>query len=540
MATTTGFKDLIDKPEWRPLAIAQQTGSVGRCIAYDLRNDASKDPYLWNFYATTLFDKYLKSNDDWTYSANFTAVGGSIALGSYAKFVPSHGPTGTVGGSPTDSKFTMATLPNSATVPINIFTNAGDGTGYRIRVIGNGAGGSGKTEVRYIVANTSGTTPTVSLDQPLSFVPQVTDKYEMLAGRVYVLGAGTTAAGFWKAFDVATETISGNLNVTNLAATIGTATDGISLDEQYVPYNRKPGEGMLVGSATYDSGIYMKYCLQAEGTGATSLTGQSSDGDVNVLQNEYRNFQIRIVEDITTPTAVGQRRKITSHTAGPNPIYTVPTWTVTPSADCKYVIENANDLLLWTGGNTVTYSYAAGGYAADANWSTAAASGGATQWANPPASLGNVGQMSCSSYSIVPHPDKNARQSHLLVFRAGATNTLYQLDLAGGANGVWTTVTYGNQNTSTTFTTGSSMAHDVATNMGQYAYICQNAIQRIFRFDIQSRRLEPWCYLRYAQSTAVEGNKMAVGTYVDGATKISVLYLLRSSGQELFDCIIQR
>ena len=64
--------------------------------------------------------------------------------------------------------------------------------------------------------------------------------------------------------------------------------------------------------------------------------------------NEYRNFQIRIVEDTVNPTAVGQRRNITSHTAGASPVYTVPAWTVTPSANANFVIENNGDrILLW-------------------------------------------------------------------------------------------------------------------------------------------------------------------------------------------------
>lgn len=541
MATTTAFKDLIDKPEWRPLALAQQANAAGSCLAFDLRNDRSKDPYLWHWYATTLMDKYLKANDDWGYSANFTAVGGSIAAGSGCIFVPSHGPTGLVGGTPTTTSFTMATLPNSANTSINSFTNAGDQEGYKIRVIGNGAGGSGKTETRMIVANESGTAPKITLDEALTFTPQVTDHYEMVAGRIYMLGSGTTAAGYFKAYDVATDTISGNLSVTNLSATIGVKTEFEALDEQYVPYDRKPGEGFLVDtSVTYDSGSWIKNCLRATASGATSITGMASTGDYAVLANEYRNFQIRIVEDTSTPTAVGQRRKITSHTAGPSAVYTVPTWTVTPSANAKFVIELANDLLCWTNSATVTYSYAAGGYAADANWSTAAAAGGATQWANPPAALGYGGTMSISCFSIEPDAQKLARHSHVLVFRGGATNTLYQLDLAGGANGVWTTPTYCNQSTTMTFTTGTVGAQAPASNEGQYFYLNWNGLTRILRFNIKARVMEPWCFLRYGQSTVREGQRMATGIHIDGGTKVGVVYLLRCSGTELFDCIVTR
>jgi len=541
MTTEMNFKDLIDKPEWRPLALAQQANAAGTNIAFDLRNDRCKDPYLWHWYATTLFDKYLKASDDWGYSANFTAPGGTIAAGAGCIFVPSHGPTGLVGGTPTTTSFTMATLPNSASTSINSFTNAGDQEGYKIRIMGNGAGGSGKTETRFITSNEAGTAPKITLDEALTFTPQVTDHYEMVAGRIYLLGSGTTAAGFFKAYDIATDTISGNLNVTNLSATIGVKTEFLALDEQYVPYDRKPGEGFLVDSSvTYDSGAYIKNCLRATASGATSITGQASSGDAAVLANEYRNFQIRIVEDTSTPTAVGQRRKITSHTAGPSAAYTVPTWTVTPSSNAKFVIELANDLLCWTNSAAVTYSYAAGGYAADANWSTAAAAGGATQWANPPAALGYGGTMAVSSFSIEPDIQKLTRHSHVLVFRGGATNTLYQLDLAGGANGVWTTPTYCNQSTTLTFTTGSCGAHGPVTNEGIYYYINWNGLTRIMRFNIKARVMEPWCFLRYGQSTAREGNRMATGCHIDGNTKIGVLYLMRCSGTELFDCILQR
>ena len=67
------------------------------------------------------------------------------------------------------------------------------------------------------------------------------------------------------------------------------------------------------------------------------------------------------MEDTVIPTAVGQRRNITSHTAGASPVYTVPAWTVTPSANAKFVIENNGDrILLWTTAQQTTYTYKIG------------------------------------------------------------------------------------------------------------------------------------------------------------------------------------
>jgi len=532
MTTVLAFKDLIDKPEFRPLSIAPTTSTAGKCLAFDLRNTGNKEPNLWHLTALTAFEKYLKAADDWITTAAFTAVGGAIGAGSGVMFVPSHGPAGTVGASPANTGITLAALPNASSVGINQLANAGDGSGYRIRIIGKT---SGKIEERTIVANTAGTTPVVTFDTPLSFVPTITDTYEVLSGRIYILGSGTTAAGYFKAFDIATQSISGNLSVTNLAATIGTDFSAVALDEQYVPNTSNPGEGMILGGATYNGGLLK--CIVATAAAAGSITG--SGMPAGLLANEFSNYQVRIVEDTTNPTAVGQRRKITSHTGGATAVFTVAAWAVTPSATAKFVVENNNDLLLWTNAAAVTYSYLAGGFAADAAWSTAAIAGGAmVQYANPPAAMG-AGCMAESCFPITPDAAKNARNSHIMWFRGAATTTLYYLDIAAGSNGTWSAaVTYGN-NQSITFTTGCSSAQDAATNGGKYMYINMGS-QRIYRFDMLNRVLEPWCYIRYAQSTAVAGGKLATGTFIDGSTKLGFLYLIRQTGQEFFDCILQR
>ena len=74
---------------------------------------------------------------------------------------------------------------------------------------------------------------------------------------------------------------------------------------------------MVKGSFTYDTGLS---ALAATASGASTLTGQATGGDAVVAVNEYRNFQIRIVQDLVTPAAVGQRRIIASHTVGASPV----------------------------------------------------------------------------------------------------------------------------------------------------------------------------------------------------------------------------
>lgn len=518
MTLTVSHKDYLDKPIWRSMAIPSKGLTVGAAFAYDQRKCACRSPFTYIISATTTFDIYNQLLDCWRTTPAFTAVGGSIAAGACAMFVPSHGPNGTISAGATTTTFAISALLNSASAQVNQLANNGSGIGYYVRVIGNAAGSSGKTEIVQIVGNSAGTTPTLTVSPALTFTPANGDRYEILSGRVYLLGAGTTAAGYWKAFDVATETISGNLATTNLAATIGTETCFVALDEQYVPHDRENGDGFLKGSGTYNNGIL--YALVATGSGATSITGQAANGDASVLLNEYSRFQIRIVEDTAIPTAVGQRRKITSHTAGPSPVYTVPAWTVTPSANAKFVIEQNNDLLVWTGGNTVTYSYAAGGYATDANWSTAAAAGGATQVANPPAAPG-AGNVAESCYSLQLDSSKNCRHGHIVWFRGANTAALYHLDYAANTWSSAYTLNLSGANLST----GTCSAHDPAGNHGRYMYINVNATQNNFRYDLLARRIEPFAMLPIAQGAAVVCPRFWVEIHKDGTSYLSNLGL---------------
>ncbi|MCX6791055.1 MAG: hypothetical protein NTV62_02575, partial [Candidatus Gribaldobacteria bacterium] len=436
----------------------------------------------------------------------------------------------------TTTTFTLVALPNLASVAINQLANRGDGIGYRIRVIANGAGHTGVTEERTIVANTAGTTPLVTLNSALSFTPTATDHYEIISGTIYILGSGTTAAGWGKAWEVATNSISGNLSTTTLAGTIGTEFCALSMDEMYVPYNMKPGEGLLSGAGTYDGGT--KQCVIGGASDGTSITG--SGMSTALVASEYVNFQVRIVEDSGIPTAVGQRRKISANTGGASGKFTVAAWAVTPSATAKFVIELNNDLMLWTNAATVTYSYAAGGFnAAPGNWSTAASAGGATQYANPGTANG-AGECVAMAFSIVPDAARNARHSFIYRFRGAGTVTLEAFNIAGAATGVWATLSSYGSILATTLNTGTSVAHDPATNQGRYFYINVNGTQRFMRFDMLNRCLEPWCYLRFSQGAVNTAPHLATQTFIDGATKVGMLYAIRHTGTELYNCLLQR
>jgi hypothetical protein len=496
MPTVLNFKDIIDLPKWRSLATPLSVVASNYGLTSDFRNNGDIHPFIYRNIGTSAFHLYNTKRDEWLNIASPTLA--SSFTSSF--FMSAQGPRGTITTTGTNNSFTISTaLP--AAVGINQLANRGDGRGFKVRVIGNSAGGSGKTEERLIVANTSGTIPTINVDIPFSFVPATGDIYEFLSGRVFMLGNAATA-GSWKYYDVLTNSFSGNLSVVNLI--VGTGNNLIGLDEALVPYDRSPGEGFL-GSLT------------ATASGAASLKGQAAGGDAGIAINQYRNFQIRIVNDTGTPTAAGQRRNITSHTAGPSPVYTVPAWAVQPSATAQYVIENNGDrMLLFISGKTNTFTY---NIAANA-WDTTTFSAGV---ASGDQAYG------FQMFGIEPDIAGNAKHSFILRFRAPTSvNTLDQFDIAGAATGTWTSgVTYGNAAGASVISLSGTLggAYDPATMQGRYMYL-GGGTQLFYRFDMQNRVLEPYSYLRATLPAGVGGTKGLGSTvFVDGNTKLSFIIL---------------
>jgi hypothetical protein len=414
---------------------------------------------------------------------------------------------------------TSGTLTIGIVAAANALANRGDMQGYTIRVIDNGAGGSGKVETRKIIGNTGGVQPIVELSSPLSFTPVAGSSYEIRSGRVYMLNPGTAAAGQWKYYDPATNTVSGNLGVTNLAVATDSAL--FHMSEDYVPNDRKPGEGFVNGGATAN----LKNCIQATAASSTSITGSGMPADL--LADEYRNFQIRIVEDTVNVTAAGQRRRITSHTSGAAGVFTVPAWTVTPSSSAKFVVEYDDDkILLFTGSAFVyTHNIAAG------TWDT-------TTFAAPAAASG-AGVVVAGNFGIVPDGQKAARHSHIYRVRGGNSQAIDILDIAGAATGVWQPdIWYGGK--AQTFTTGTSGAQDPVTMGGRFLHLCVNGTQRFARFDMKHRVLESGTFLSFPPSTAAAGGKCAMSFLIDDPTKLGFLMNIPSSTAQVFYLAISR
>lgn len=529
------LKPVHDFFEWQPCANALNPHAAGGSLCNDLRNNETRDPHIWQYASATVFNAYSLKGNEWQFIGS--PAMGTFAAGACCCFVASAGPAGTLaaGWSTTQGALTTA-LP--AAVGINQLANRGDDIGFRIRITGNAAGSpssSGKTEERTIVGNTAGTTPTITLDSALSFKPEAGDRYEIMSGRVFMLA---TAAGVMKWYDLATNSFSAALNVTNLT-TPATDTAMCVLDELYVPSNRAPGEGFF-GEMTA-TGV-------TNVTNAT-VTGTSAAADASLQASEYANFQIRITEDTAQPTAVGQRKKITSHTAANPTVYTLSgTFAVQPSNTAKYVVEGIGDLIVRTAAGALCHTYAAGGWRADGAWSTGVTNGASAALqipaapANTAAGICMQWAFSCDTAEV--DPAKNFRYSGVYLLRGGNVATMDVLDLAtlSWSTGIGgTAVAYGGSGT--LFTTGTSWILDPASNDGEYIYLNINpaaAITRMARMDLKCRTLEAWGNNRLFQGAAAVGNRVACGVVVDGATKGTYVYLLGASQNNWQRCLVTR
>ncbi|MBI4797095.1 MAG: hypothetical protein HY790_14870, partial [Deltaproteobacteria bacterium] len=83
MTTTLGFKDIIDLPEWRPLANAPGNAGAGVSFAQDLRNNEDRHPFIFLLRSASLLDLYHVKNDEWMTLAS-PALAGTFGAGAGA------------------------------------------------------------------------------------------------------------------------------------------------------------------------------------------------------------------------------------------------------------------------------------------------------------------------------------------------------------------------------------------------------------------------------------------------------------------------
>lgn len=535
MANT--FKKVIDRLVWVQNTAAPNAHAAATSLCSDLRSDVSRNPFVYQLVSNTVLNRFNIVTKGWSFVIS-PALAGTFGAGSASAFVPSFGLVGTIAAGATTTRVTLSTALPTA-VGLNMLANRGGSGeyGFKLRIIDTTAG---KTAERYIVGNSAGTTPVIDVLSSFGFTPATGSRYEIVAGRVFMLGAGTTASNIWRSFEVASNTLSTGLSTTNLPATIGTDSDILVLDEQYTPFDCSPGDGMIKGAYNYDTGLTSRYALTATGSAAGTLTGQATLGDSVVAANEYRNFQIRIVEDSVTPGSVGQRRIIASHTAGPSPVYTLGTnWTTTPSTSAKFVIELPNLMLVRSTATTTVYTYNYTDATINNGTNSIASNAWSTAYFGAAPAAAAAAGMWMPSFGIQPDAGRNARHSFCYFWR-GASATLDVLDISAAIAGTWTGAIAYDGSPGTFPTTGSCGAYAPFDNEGRMFYMnmyVASATNQIYRFDVQNRVLVPFTPTDTIQAgTAALGKRMAAYCAIDGSDTYDVLLLqnhLSTLNQEL-------
>lgn len=480
MATTVNLKKLLHRKAWETVTSAPTSTTAGGFIV-SCKYDVVNSRHIIMMASAAAAYLYKADADGWTAlpASGATGTFGAGSCGEYRLL-------GAMGGA-----FTQTATAGSTTTITTNRTIVSSLAGKRIRVIAGAGLGYDDT----IASNTLGANAIITVTTPSGVAFDATTQFRVVSGSLWFFNAGAT--GF-SVYDIATNAWTAK-SVTGLPAW-GTT-------------------GQLVST----SGLSGSFATgTATAGGATTLT----NGAKSWATNMFANFQVRI----TGGTGKGQIRPIASNTGT---VLTVSTaWAVNPGATSTYSIEGNEDVFYLLGNNAVTmYKYTVstntwGTLAPVASRASSMTAGGTADWIDTVVGWDNETQIAHYSTTLYK---QNGR--YIYSFRGGSS-TLDVYDIA--ANTWISGVAYGYQQE--TFSAGSS-----SCDMDGVVYITKESTGRIFAFDVAKNILEP-----FATNTAqvqlggamVEGDKIALIPYVDGATKINYVYQIRHSGADFLRMMV--
>lgn len=376
-----------------------------------------------------------------------------------------------------------ATAGTTTTITTNLTVNRSM-AGYTVRITAGPNAGLN----RVIESNTLGANSVFTVTEAYPVAITTASAYQFMTGRYWFFNAGTSSVGF-AVYDRMLNTWT-QRSVTGLPTAWGT-------------------DGRLVSTCTGSNKMF----ATGTSTGANTTTTLNNVSKAWAV-NSWTNYQVRI----SAGTGAGQVRVIASNTA--TALTVGVAWTITPDATSEYIIDGNEDVLYLLGNNAVTmYKYTI----STNTWATITpatarggsfASGGGANWV----------------FNVDGWDNENdiLNGSRIYAFRGGASTALDYYDITENK---WYALTYVPQ--TDTYTTGSSYDYD-----DNYIMIQKESTGRFFRYMIKENRIIPFSTLMYPDSTARNGDKIWTKTYIDGSTKIKWLYKLRSSGTELFRCMM--
>lgn len=485
MTTSNNLRKLLHRKAWE-LCTPHTTNTVaGAFIAGDRGGLMPQNDCAYYVAGVSAIYNYNAEQDAWLQLPN-SGITGTFGAGSCGEFRC----IGAMGGviDQTATAGTTTTLTTNKTITRDL-------RGCRIRVTaGTGVGYDG-----VIASNTLGGNSVITVASASAVAFDATTVFRVWSGSLWFMNAGAGTVGF-SVYDRATNVWTAR-SVTSLPTTWGTCGQLVST-------------GSIEGA--FDTGT------SSGGNTTTTLicTGKAW------LANAFTNAQVRI----TAGTGNGQIRGIASNTATTLTVATA--WTTTPDATSVFSVEGNDDYMYLLGNNAVTlyrFTISTNTWAALAPGTARTAAlgaGGTADWIHGITDADWQG-----AQGKLHTPAGMVKQSGRFIysFRGAGANALDIYDIA--ANTWWNGLGYGNANE--TFTTGSC-----SVDADGYIYLLKEATGRMFRFDVVKNTLEPFALNVYPQSTTVEGDKLLLLKYRDGATTIPFLYLQQHSRPEFIRMMV--
>ena len=481
MTTTVNLRKLLHRKAWEMCTPAIASPIAGAFLTGDSGGAMPANDCVYFVNSGSAIYNYNADQDAWL-QLPASGITGTFGAGACGEFTPL--------GAPGGSTQNTATAGSTTTLTTNR-TLVRDIRGSKLRVVaGTGVGYDGA-----VASNTVGANSIITVTPASGVAFDATSVFQVWSGSLWFFNAGAGMVG---------------LGVYDRATNAWTAKSVAGLPTTWATCGQLVSTGSIEGA--FETGI------SSGSNTSTTLNKASAAWAVNA----YTNAQLRI----TGGTGAGQVRTVASNTATALTVSAV--WTVTPDATSTFAIEGNDDNLYLLGNNAITaYKYSISGnswatLAPGAARGTTMGAGGTADWINGVTDADWSGAQ--GKVLTGTHVKQNGR---FIYSFAGASNSSFHVyDIAANTWYGYAGAAYGNGYE--TFTTGSC-----SVDLKDHIYHQKEATGRLYRFDVNKHALEPWNANPYPQSTTVEGDKMLVIPYKDGATVIPYLYTQQHSRAEL-------
>ncbi|MCA3717454.1 MAG: hypothetical protein IM674_04290, partial [Brevundimonas sp.] len=103
------FKKVIDRLLWAQIAPSPNAHAAAMSMAADMRNDASRNPFVYTLHSNALLNRYNIVTKGWQVVSTAPLTGGTFGAGSASAFAPSFGAVGTIAAGATTTSVTLTT-----------------------------------------------------------------------------------------------------------------------------------------------------------------------------------------------------------------------------------------------------------------------------------------------------------------------------------------------------------------------------------------------------------------------------------------------